>query len=120
MDHNTPINELKELVQKFCEDRDWTQFHGAKDLAIGISTESAELLQILRFKSERQIEEMLKNEAKKKEISGEAVDVLFFLLRFAQKYDIDLSEELIAKMKISGEKYPINKVKGSNKRYTEY
>ena len=51
MDNETSINELKDKIKKFCEDRDWDQYHNAKELAIGIVTESSELLQHFRFKS---------------------------------------------------------------------
>lgn len=119
MDHKTNIQELKERIKKFCEDRDWDQYHGAKDLAIGIITESSELLEHFRFKSEKEIEEMFKNQEKKQDISEEMADVLYFLLRLAQKYDIDIATELNKKMEKNEKKYPIEKAKGSNKKYNE-
>ena len=118
VDHKTTINELKEKVKKFCEDRDWNQFHGAKELAIGITTESSELLDKFRFKSEKEIEEMFKTK-KKEEISEELVDTLYFILRFAQKYNIDLTTEVNKKLEKNNKKYPIEKSKGNNKKYTE-
>lgn len=119
MDNETNINTLKEKVKKFCEERDWDQYHNAKDLAIGIITESSELLELFRFKSEPEIVEMFKKPEKKQAISEELVDVLYFVLRLAQKYDIDLSSELIKKLQKTAAKYPIEKAKGSNKKYTE-
>ena len=119
MDSKTNIGELKEKVKKFCEDRDWSQYHNAKDLAIGIITESSELLEHFRFKSEKEIEEMFKDETKRQHISDEIADVFYFLLRLAQMYDIDLVSELNRKMEKSGNNYPIEKAKGSNKKYTE-
>ncbi|MBU2639082.1 MAG: nucleotide pyrophosphohydrolase [Nanoarchaeota archaeon] len=118
MDASTNIHELKEKIKKFCEDRDWDQYHGAKELAIGITTEASELLDIFRFKSEEEIEEMFKTE-KREHISEEMADTLYFLLRFAQKYNIDLTTELNKKMEKNHLKYPIDKSKGSNKKYTE-
>lgn len=119
MDDKTNVHELKEKIKKFCEDREWGQFHGAKDLAIGITTESSELLEHFRFKSEREIEEMFKNTGKREHISEEMADVLYFLLRLAQKYNIDLTTGLNKKIKKNEEKYPIEKAKGSNKKYNE-
>jgi|TARA_Y100000310_G_C20689773_1_gene821454 NTP pyrophosphatase (non-canonical NTP hydrolase) len=119
MDSETHIQELKEKIKKFCEDRDWDQYHNAKDLAIGIITESSELLEHFRFKSEKQIEELFNTPEKKEKISEEMADVLYFLLRLAQKYDIDLVSTLSKKMDKNEEKYPIEKSKGSNKKYTE-
>lgn len=119
MDDITTINQLKDIVQKFCEDRDWDQFHPPKDLAIGISTEASELLALFRFKSEKQIRDMLANEEKRRMIGEELADVLYFIIRFAQMNEFDLSEEFSKKLKKNGEKYPINKAKGSNKKYNE-
>lgn len=119
MDHKTSIHELKELAKKFCVDRDWEKYHIAKDLAIGIITESSELLEHFRFKSNDEIEEMLKSKEKREEISEEMADVLYFLLRLSQRYDIDLSAALIKKMEKNEKRYPVEKVKGLNKKYTE-
>jgi NTP pyrophosphatase (non-canonical NTP hydrolase) len=120
MDDKTTIKELKEKIQEFCELRDWDQYHNAKELSIGIVTEASELLQHFRFKSEKQVDEMFQNKLKRHEISEELVDVLFFILRFSEKYDIDLSDELKKKIEKNVQKYPIEKAKGSNKKYSEY
>ena len=119
MDKKTTIEELKEHVRMFCEERDWDQYHGAKDLSIGIITESSELLEHFRFKSELEIDDMFKLNDKKEKISEELADVLYFILRFAEKYDIDLSSVFEKKLKKNNEKYPIEKSKGLNKKYTE-
>ena len=119
-DHETNIHELKEKIKKFCEDRDWDQFHGAKDLAIGIITEASELLEHFRFKSEKETEELFHNSEKKEHMSEEMADILYFLLRLSQRYDIDLSEALDRKMEKNEKRYPIDKSKGSNKKYSEF
>jgi len=119
MDDKTNIKELKEKVKEFCEERDWAQYHNAKDLAIGIITESSELLEHFRFKSEAEVEKMFTNFDKKQEISEELVDIFYFVLRLAQRYNIDLTTELNKKLEKNHEKYPLEKSKGSNKKYTE-
>ena len=119
MDDKTNIKQLKEMVKAFCEERDWDQYHNAKDLAIGIITESSELLEHFRFKSGKEVDELFQTK-KRREVSEELADILFFILRFAQKYDIDLSSEFKKKMEKNTQKYPIEKAKGSNKKYTEY
>ena len=81
MDHQTNIDELKEKIKKFCEDRDWDQYHNAKELTIGIVTEASELLQHFRFKSEKQVDEMFQDSSKRQEISEEMADVLYFVIR---------------------------------------
>jgi NTP pyrophosphatase (non-canonical NTP hydrolase) len=116
---NFDIQVLQNNVKKFCEDRDWDQFHNAKDLAIGISTEANELLDLFRFKSNKEVLNKFKNKKDKTDIENELADVFFFVLRFAQMNNIDLAEALNTKMKISEKKYPVAKSKGSNKKYTE-
>lgn len=119
MDKETSLQELKDKVKNFSEARDWDQFHDAKELAIGIITEASELLEPFRFKKPEEFEAMLKNPEKKAEISKELADVLIFVLRFAQMYNIDLSKEVINKLEESEKRYPVEKSKGSNKKYTE-
>ena len=116
---NFDIQVLQDNVKKFCEVRDWDQFHNAKDLAIGISTEANELLDLFRFKSNKEVLNKFKNKKDKTDIENELADVFFFVLRFAQMNNIDLAEALNTKMKISDKKYPVAKAKGSNKKYTE-
>src|SRR3989344_937790 len=119
MDNNTRIQEIKNYVKKYCEDRDWDQFHSPKELAIGLITEASEVLEHFRFKSESEMEAFFKDSKKREDIEDEMADVLYFLCRLAQKYDVDLSEAFKRKMIKSEKKYPIEKSKGNNKKYTE-
>jgi len=113
------IEEITLKVQTFCEERDWDQFHGPKDLAIGVITEASELLEHFRFLSEEQALELLSNPQQKEDIEDELADVLFFLLRFSQRFNIDLAQALMRKIGKSEEKYPVDKAKGSNKKYNK-
>jgi NTP pyrophosphatase (non-canonical NTP hydrolase) len=113
------FSELKEKVKNLCEERDWDQFHGAKDLAIGIITEASEVLEHFRFKSEKEVEDLFKNSEKREHIENELADVFWFLLRFSQKYEINLNEAFQRKILEFEKKYPIEKSKGSNKKYNE-
>ena len=119
-DEERKIHELKELIKKFCEDRDWDQFHNAKELAIALSIEVSELLEIFRWKTPQEVEDLFKNEKKKEDIQDEMADVLYFLVRIAQIYDIDLTDALDKKMEKNEQKYPVEKAKGSNKKYNEF
>jgi NTP pyrophosphatase (non-canonical NTP hydrolase) len=119
MDNKATVTQLKKIVQKFCEERDWDQYHGPKDLAIGIVTEAAELLDHFRFKTEAEARKHLANRQKRCEVEDEIADTLFMLLRFAQMYDIDLTKALKRKIALNQKKYPIQKSKGSNKKYTD-
>jgi len=120
MDSETTLQDLKNEVKKFCEERDWDKYHNPKDLSIGIITEASELLEHFRFKSEDEAKAFLDDEIKKEAISDELADILFFVLRLAQKYDIDLAISVSRKLEKNKKKYPIEKSKGSNKKYTEF
>lgn len=118
-DDTTALAELRKLVSKFCRDREWDQFHGAKDLAIGLTTESAELLEIFRFQTQNDIDLLLKDSKKRQDIANELADCLFFLLRFSERYSFNLSDSLVKKLALSGQKYPVEKFRGSNRKYNE-
>jgi NTP pyrophosphatase (non-canonical NTP hydrolase) len=120
MDTTTTITDLKKRVQKFCEDRDWDQYHGPKDLAIGVITEASELLEHFRFLSETEGNRVVNDLKKRKEIKDELADILFFVLRFSQRFNIDLAKSLKAKLKANAAKYPVKRAKGKNLKYTEF
>lgn len=113
-DKDCTLQILKDQVAKFCQERDWDQFHSAKELAIGAVTESSELLEHFRFQTDAQVEAIMDNENKRREISNELADILFFVMRFAEKYKIDLASAFAAKMKKNGERYTVSEFKGQN------
>lgn len=117
--NESTVKQLMDLVQAFCEVRDWDQFHNPKDLAIGISTEANELLDIFRFKSEEQMKELFRNERSREHIEEEVADTFFFLLRFAQMNNIDLGKCIQDKLQKNNTRYPVEKIKGKNLKYTE-
>lgn len=116
MDNNITVEELKEKVQKFCEDRDWDQFHNPKDLAIGISTEANELLDIFRFQTNEQMNSLLQSAESRAHIEEEIADTLFFILRFAQMNQIDLHTVLTDKLEKNAKRYSIERSKGNNEK----
>lgn len=111
------LDKLKTMVREFCEAREWDPYHGPKDLAIGLVTESSELLEIFRFVSEKQQDEVL--HTKREDIADELADSLFFLLRFADRFNFDLSEALENKLVKNAKRYPVDKARASNKKYDE-
>ena len=118
-DQRTTVADLKNVVQSYCEARDWDQFHDAKELAMSITIESAELLELFRFKSPEDMRRMFASPGPRAKIGGELADVLFALLRFAQLYEVDLAEAFFDKMEENERKYPVEKARGSNKKYDE-
>jgi NTP pyrophosphatase (non-canonical NTP hydrolase) len=118
-DSSTTIADLKKIVEVFCTERQWGKYHNPKDLAIGIITEASELLEHFRFKSVGEAEMILKDPTGRQLVSEEVGDVLFFLIRFCQKYDLDLATSLRTKIRTNSIRYPLDKAKGSNKKYSE-
>lgn len=113
------LHYLQEAVRAFCESRDWDQFHPPKDLAIGVATEAAELLELFRFLNESESLALLDDAEKRRRIEDELADVLFFILRFAQRFDIDLPTALESKLTRNAERYPVDKARSSNKKAKE-
>ena len=114
------IAEAKEIVRRFCEERDWDQYHNPKDLAVGMVTEGSELLEIFRFKTPEECRELLSDPKRLEEIKDELSDVFYFVLRFAQMNDIDLFSALEDKIAKNDAKYPADRVRGCNRKYDEY
>ncbi len=112
MDDKTTIAALKEKVKVFSEERDWDQFHNAKDLAIGVITEASELLEHFRFLSEKEVGDFFDDEKRKNAASEEIADILIFLFRLAQKYDIDLSDAFVKKLQKNEKRFPVETLKG--------
>lgn len=105
-DQNTSLETVKDWVREFCEERQWDPYHGPKDLAIGLVTESSELLELFRFVSEVDLKEKINDPGLRAQIGDELADSLYFILRFAQMYGFDLSETLKQKLIKNALKYP--------------
>ena len=104
------INE----VLKFRDDRNWKQFHNPKDLAISISLEAAELLEVFQWSADDLI-----CEGKIEKVKEELADVLSYCVLMADACGLDMDEIVKEKMKRNNEKYPVEKAFGSKEKYTE-
>lgn len=105
-DTNVTLEQMKNWVREFCEERDWDPYHGPKDLAIGLVTESSELLEIFRFVNEEKCLALVKDPAAREKIADELADSIYFILRFAQLYKFDLSKCVREKIAKNAVKYP--------------
>lgn len=101
------IAELK----KFRDERDWEQFHNAKDLALALSIEASELNELFLWKKA--------DDVNVEKLKDELADVLGYALLIAAKYNFDINDIVINKIKKNDEKYPVDKARGSAKKYTE-
>lgn len=106
--------ETIEQILKFRDERDWKQFHNPKDLAISISLEAAELLEIFQWSAED-----VWCEEKKEKVREELADVLMYCILMADICGLDLDEIIQEKLKKNAEKYPVEKAYGSKEKYTK-
>lgn len=106
--------ESVDLIKKFRDDRDWSQFHNPKDLALSISLEASELLEIFQWSGSD-----LECRDKLDKIKEELADVLCYCVLMADRCGLDMDEIIKEKMKKNGEKYPVEAAYGSKEKYTE-
>jgi len=108
------MRENEEIIQallNFRNERDWEQFHNPKDLALALSIESAELLELFLWKKA--------DEANITKVKEELADIFSFAFLLAEKYGFDVKEIVMEKIKTNAEKYPVDKSKGTSKKYDE-
>jgi dCTP diphosphatase len=113
------LEAMKEYSRRFVEDREWTNFHTPKNIAIGISVESAELLEIFQWLTESQSFAIKDNLKKIQQVKDELGDIFHLLIRISTLLDIDLVQSFWEKMKKNEEKYPIHLSKGKANKYSE-
>jgi NTP pyrophosphatase (non-canonical NTP hydrolase) len=111
------IKKLQKRVVEFRDARNWKQFHNPKDMAISLLLEATEFLEHFQWKSPEEIEQHLKSN--KKDIADELADVLYWVMLLSHDLDIDIINQYEQKMQENEAKYPIDKAKGSNKKYSE-
>ena len=105
------IEDLTKTILKFRDERDWEQFHNSKDLALAISIEASELLELFLWKGEE--------DADPEKLKEELADVLTFSILLAEKHNLDIKEIIESKIRQNAEKYPVEKSKGSARKYSE-
>ena len=110
--------QLRDLVRQFVDERDWDQFHTPKNLASALTVEAAELLEHFQWLQHGRAEEL--GEAKLVEVRHEMADVLVYLVRLADKLDVDLLAAVQEKMVLNRAKYPADQVRGDARKYHEY
>jgi NTP pyrophosphatase (non-canonical NTP hydrolase) len=111
MRNNTSIKAVIDKVVVFRNERDWEKFHNGKDLAICLNCESSELLELFLWKDSDQVN--------KEKLKEELADVLYSAFLLIDKYELDVESIISQKLLSNAQKYPVEKSKGSNKKYDE-
>lgn len=109
--------ELRDALRRFAAERDWDQFHSPKNLASALVVEAAELLERFQWLTEDQSGALSAED--KQNVADELADVFIYLVRLADKIDVDLIDAARDKIARNAEKYPVEKARGNAKKYTE-
>lgn len=109
--------ELRDRLREFAAARDWDQFHSPKNLAMALVGEAAEVVEHFQWLTEEQSARLAPQD--KANVAAELADVLAYLVRLADKLDVDLLAAVTAKMARNEERYPADRVRGSARKYTE-
>lgn len=115
---NTELNQLQNDLAEFASERDWDKFHSPKNLAMALSVEASELVEIFQWLTED--ESRMLSEKQHARVEEELADVFLYLLRVADKLDVDLIEAGRKKIALNAEKYPVGASYGNAKKYTEF
>ena len=111
------IDAITQRINAFRDARDWRQFHNPKDMAVSISIEAAELLEHFQWKTSAECEAHVK--AEREAVAEEIADVAIYIFGLADLLDLNLGTEMLRKLEKNAGKYPVEKAKGSNKKYDE-
>ena len=112
------VAELQAKINAFVEERYWAQFHSPKNLAMAMIVEAAELVEHFQWNTEAESFEL--NAEQREQVGHELADTFVYLLRIAQVLNIDLIDVANKKIALNALKYPVEKAKGSNAKYTKY
>jgi NTP pyrophosphatase (non-canonical NTP hydrolase) len=112
------IQEIQKLIRAFRDERDWMQFHNPKDMAVALSIEASELLELFLWKSPAEVTACV--ETKRERVEEEIADIAVYLFELADNLGINLSAAIKNKVAKNALNYPAATVRGSSKKYTEY
>lgn len=115
---DTFLDETRARLRDFAHDRDWDQFHSPKNLAMALAAEAGELIEYFQWISES--DSYTLDASTKAQVEHEIADVMLYLIRLADRLDIDMAAAVNRKLEINEAKYPKDLVRGSAKKYTEY
>ena len=111
------IEKIKKVLRNFSKNRDWDQFHSTKNLVMALAVESGELVEIFQWLTEEDSKLDNLNIDDLERVREEIADILIYLIRIADKLDIDLDEAVKNKITLNEKKYPIKLSKGNSTKY---
>jgi dCTP diphosphatase len=118
-DQSTTIAALKKRVKKFVDDRDWAKYHNPKDVAVSITIEAAELVEIFQWVKDTEQDKITQDSAKMQKLKDELADVMIYCVSLANVLDIDIGQAVLQKIAKNEGKYPVDRIKGNYRKYKE-
>lgn len=114
------IQRFQERFREFVKERDWEQFHTPKNLAMALSVEVSELVEIFQWLSEEESKNINEIEGRRRKVEDELGDILIYIARLADVLGIDLEEAIWRKFEKNSQKYPVHLARGNAKKYNEF
>ncbi len=114
---STELDTIKQRLQEFAAERDWDQFHSPKNFSMALIVECAELVEHFQWLTDEQSKNLPDDTLE--EVSLEMADIMIYLIRLADKLDVDLFDVVNKKIELNALKYPVEKSKGIAKKYNK-
>ncbi len=120
MGEKLDLDKIKKYLEDYAKERDWEQFHNPKNISMALSVEASELVELFQWLSPEQALKVKESPEKLSRVSEELADILSYTILMAKYLDVNLEKALELKLKKNAEKYPVDKARGTAKKYTEF
>ena len=111
------IEDIQKKLQKFASDRDWDQYHSPKNLAMALTVEASELMEIFQWLTDEESRQLANSPEQMAAVKEEIADVFLYLLRLSDKLNVDVGAAIEEKLKTNADKYPVELAKGNATKY---
>ncbi|MER1967312.1 nucleotide pyrophosphohydrolase [Castellaniella sp. GW247-6E4] len=114
------VGPLADALRRFAQERDWAQFHSPKNLAMALTAEVGELVELFQWLNEDDSRNVARDIRTAQAVRHELADVLLYLVRLADVLEVDLAQAVDEKLRLNAEKYPVDKARGTSRKYTDF
>ena len=113
------LDQIRQRLAQFAQERNWDQFHTPKNLSMALAAETAELLEIFQWLTDEQSKEIIYNVKEMAQIRQEIADVMIYLIRLADKLNIDIEQAVLDKIELNEKKYPVDLARDNAIKYNK-
>jgi dCTP diphosphatase len=118
-DSESTFEDFKKRILHFSEEREWGKIHSPKNLSMALASEAAELMELFLWVDSRDSRALVDDPVKGPKVREELADIMIYALEFANRTNIDVAKAIEEKIRVNGIKYPVDKFRGSSKKYDE-